>query len=145
LAELTASRCLALVEPHLEAGEQPLYLGHGIDSPWWTRFSGLTTLLWRHYVLAATDRRLLLVEQGLAQNEKSFASLSWTELERVSLGRGLLVRPLDLEAPARGFQCRLQMPRLSVVGGAVDNWATAEGVLAIWSERRRASATAATG
>jgi hypothetical protein len=141
MAPLTVDRCRALAAPHLEADERILHAGHAIEPPWWSHLLRLGGLFWRHYALVATDRRLLLVEHGATCAETGYEAIPWSEIAEARLGRGLLARALVVEAPARRFHRRLQVPRLSLD----DNWAAAEGVVATWAARRHAPSMDATG
>jgi hypothetical protein len=138
--ELNAERCRALIAAHLEPGERLLHLGHGIERRRWTRVARLTSLLWRHYLIAATDRRVLLVEHGLGYREKGLESLRWDELETAALGWGVLVRPLLLASPSRGVRHRIEVPRLSSLDG---NLLAAEGLVATWRTRQLPARVAA--
>jgi hypothetical protein len=123
-----------LAQPLLEPGEAVLHLGHAVVAPWWTRLAGMGALFRRHYALVATERRLLLVEQGLALGRKQWRSVAWPKLQPLELRRGMLARTLVLEAPAQRLCLHFEVPRLSQPG----NFAAVEGVLAQWSAHRRA-------
>ncbi len=140
MSALAPTRWRRQVDRHLEPGEVVLHVGHGIEPPWWSGFLRLGSLLWRHYLLVATDRRLLLVEQRVRGGEKRCTALAWTEIARAELGRGLLARPLRLEAPARGLRHRILVPRLSPLAG---NLAAVEGVVATWAAQHAAPPRAA--
>jgi hypothetical protein len=112
-----------------------------VEPPLWTRLARLGSLFWRHYLVVATDRPLLLIEHSFAYRDKGCVALPWREIEDARLGWGLLAKPLCIAAPSRGVRRRVQMPRLGALPGNLD---AAASVVQTWAAQRSAG-QAATG
>lgn len=130
--KLTEEHAMRLIQPHLRPGEQVLHKGHGIEQPWWTHLVRVGAFFWKYYVVAATTERLLLIRVGSAWNEKEFAAVEWSHVEQMELRRGLLMRPLVIEAPALGRRHKINLPRFS----PLRNFDAAAGMVAVWRGAR---------
>jgi hypothetical protein len=132
----TDQHAMSLVAPLLYPGEQVLFRSRGVEKPWYSRvFSRLGSLLWRYYLVVATNQRIIYVQHAgifggyAAKRNEAFA---WSELNQVSLGWGIFNKTLRARSTAKRFSRDVIIPR----GWMRGNFDAAKGTLGAWEQNR---------
>jgi len=129
----TDQHAMSLVGPHLFPGEQVLFRARGFEKPWYAYvFWRLGSLLWKYWLVVATNQRLVFVQHGGMLGgyaAKRHEAYGWGELDRVTLGWGVLSKKLKVGSTAKRFGRSVIIPRGWMRGnfdagkGMADTWA----------------------
>jgi hypothetical protein len=132
----TDQHAMSLVAPLLYPGEQVLFRARGVEKPWYSRvFSRLGSLLWRYWLVVATNQRVIFVQHaGLLGGyaAKRNEALAWSELDEVALGWGIFNRTLRARSAEKRLSRNVIIPR----GWMRGNFDAAKGTLATWQQNR---------
>ena len=127
---------MSLVAPRRYPGEQGLFRARGVEKPWYSRvFSRLGSLLWRYWLVVATNQRIVFVQHSgifggyAAKRSEAF---SWGELDQVSLGWGIFNKTLHARSTAKRLSRSVIIPR----GWMKGNFDAAKGTLGTWQQYR---------
>ena len=135
---LNENQATSLIQSQLAPNERVLHRARGVEKPWYSYiFSRFGSFLWRNYLVAATDHRLLFVQHGgLLSGFKAqkVDSLGWHEIERTQLGWGIFNKNLTVKAKARGFSKTVVLGRFWMK----NNFPAAEGIVQTWTQTRAA-------
>jgi hypothetical protein len=136
----TDQHAMSLVGPLLYPGEQVLFRARGVEKPWYSRiFSRIGALMWRYYLVVATNQRIVFVRHaGLLGGfgAKSNDAYAWGELDQVSLGWGIFNKTLSVRSAKKGFARNVIIPRMWMAG----NFDAAKGTLDVWQQNKHALA-----
>ncbi len=127
---------MSLIQAQLGPNERMLYRARGVEKPWYSRlFSRLGSFLWRNYLVAATNQRLLFIQYGgllSGYAAKQVDALGWHEVDRTELGWGIFNKNLSVKAQARGFDKTVVLGRFWMK----DNFGAAEGMVQTFQQAR---------
>lgn len=128
----------SLVAPHLAVGERVVARARGVEKPWYSRlFLRLGSLLWRNYLLVATDQRLFFLRHaGLlgGKKVKEVEALHWSEIDQARLGWGVFTKSVVVRASSRRFSRTVCLGRFWMK----QNFPNAEAIVRTWSQARGA-------
>ena len=132
----TDQHAMSLVAPLLYPGEQVLFRARGVEKPWYSRvFSRLGSLLWRYWLVVATNQRIVFVQHsGLLGGyaAKRHDAFAWGELDQVSLGWGIFNKTLSTRSSVKKLSRSVIVPR----GWMRGNFDAAKGTLGAWQQNR---------
>lgn len=135
---LNETHATSLITSQLAPNERLLHRARGVEKPWYSYIlSRFGSFLWKNYLVAATDQRLLFVQHGgllSGYKAKKVDSLGWHEIERTQLGWGIFNKNLVVTAKARGFSKTVVLGRFWIR----DNFPAAEGIVQAWTQCRAA-------
>ena len=137
---LTEEHANTLIQPHLNAGEEILFKGHGIERPWWTYIIRIGAFFWKYYIVVGTNQRVMLIQVSTLWKEKAFESVDWKDLDRVEVTWGVFMKPLVLQASALKWKHKIDIPRFSPIKG---NLEAALGMVAQWQKQKALPAASA--
>jgi hypothetical protein len=139
----TDPHAMSLVVPHLYPGEQVLFRARGVEKPWYCRlFSELGTLLWRYWLVVATNQRILFIQHGgilSGYKGKRTEAFAWNELDRVALGWGIFNKTLSVRSEHKRLARNVIIPRRWMRG----NFDAARGAVTTWQSSRASLSPAA--
>jgi len=132
----TDQHAMSLVAPLLFPGEQVLFRARGVEKPWYSWvFYRLGALLWRYYLVVATNQRIVYVQHAgifggyKAKRSEAFA---WGELDQVKLGWGIFNKTLRVRSTQKRLSRDVIIPR----GWMRGNFDAAKGTLGAWEQNR---------
>jgi hypothetical protein len=130
------THAMSLIQAQLGPNEQFLHRARGVEKPWYSLlFSRLGSFLWRNYLVAATNQRILFIQYGGLLSgfaAKKVDALGWHEVESASLGWGIFNKNLTVKSQARGFSKTVVLGRFWMK----DNFAGAEGMVQAHQQAR---------
>lgn len=134
----TEQHAMSLVAPHLAQGERVISRSRGVEKPWYSRlFSRLGSFMWRHYLVIATDQRVIFIQHATLLGgyaAKKVDALGWHEVDRAELGWGIFNKNLVIRAQARGFAKTVVLGRFWMS----NNFPGAEQMVQTWGQARQA-------
>jgi hypothetical protein len=127
---------MSLIQAQLGPNERLLHRARGVEKPWYSLlFSRLGSFLWRNYLVAATNQRILFIEYGGLLSgfaAKKVDALGWHEVDRTELGWGIFNKKLSVRSRARRFDKTVIFGRFWMK----DNFGNAEGIVQLYRQVR---------
>jgi hypothetical protein len=128
---------MSIIQPQLLPQEHVLYKSRGVERPWWTRlFFRMGAFAWRHYLVVATNQRLLLIEHGTVlggYRPKGTDAMPWSEIDFARLGWGIFEKKLNVRASARRWGHKIALGRFWMK----NNFASGQSIVDTWSQARQ--------
>jgi hypothetical protein len=130
------SHAMSLIQAQLAPNERLLHRARGVEKPWYSLlFSRLGSFMWRNYLVAATNQRILFIQYGGLLSgfaAKQVDALGWHEVDRAQLGWGIFNKNLQVRAQARRFDKTVILGRFWMK----DNFGNAEGMVQTHQQAR---------
>ena len=127
---------MTLIQAQLGQGERLLHRARGVEKPWYSLlFSRLGSFLWRNYLVAATNQRILFIQYGGLLSgfaAKKVDALGWHEVDKTELGWGIFNKNLVVKSQTRDFSKTVVLGRFWMK----DNFAGAEGMVQTHQQAR---------
>ncbi|CAN5639290.1 hypothetical protein BH09MYX1_BH09MYX1_29960 [soil metagenome] len=127
---------MSLIQAQLGPNERLVSRSRGVEKPWYSRlFSRLGSFMWKNYLVAATNQRILFIQHGGMLSgfaAKKVDALGWHEVERTDLGWGVFNKNLSVKAQNGAFTKTVVLGRFWMK----DNFAGAETMVQTHQQAR---------